>query len=425
MLLTFLLGMLAVLVSWNSVTERPGFFHFNLLWILSGTTGVFLALDLFLFFFFWELMVLPMYFMIGIWGHANRTYAAVKFFLFTQSSSLLLLLAILGLHVAHAASTGIATFRYDALLGTTLSPELGMTLMLGFFVAFAVKLPAFPFHTWLADAHTEAPTAGSLILAGILLKTGGYGLLRFVRPLFPEASASFAPVAMVLGVIGILYGAKLAFGQTDLKRLIAYTSISHMGFVLLGIFAWNTWALQGVVIQMLAHGLSTGALFILAGGIQDRLHTRDLQRMGGFAAVAPRMAAFALFFALASLGLPGLGNFVGECLVLLGSFQSSVAATAFAALGIVGATIYSLWIIQRVFHGQCAEDVSLSDLSLRETAVLAIPAAALLWIGLFSQPFLGISGPSIEALQNGDPTVTTQVTQAAMPLPSQDATSQP
>jgi len=425
LLLTFLLGMLAVLVSWHSVKERTGLFHANLLWILSGTAGVFLALDLFLFFFFWELMVLPMYFMIGIWGHENRTYAAVKFFLFTQSSGLLLLLAILGLHFAHAASTGIATFRYDALLGTTLRPELEMALMLGFFAAFAVKLPAFPFHTWLADAHTEAPTAGSLILAGILLKTGGYGLLRFVHPLFPQASANFAPLAMLLGVIGILYGAKLAFGQTDLKRLIAYTSISHMGFVLLGIFAWNTWALQGVVIQMLAHGLSTGALFILAGGIQDRLHTRELHRMGGFAAIAPRMAAFALFFALASLGLPGLGNFIGEFLVLLGSFQISAATTACAALGIVGATVYSLWIMQRVFHGPHNESVALPDLSVRETAILAIPAAALLWIGLFSTPLLGISAPSVDALQSNQPPVTTTVTPAAVPVPHPDNASQP
>ncbi len=401
-ILTYFLGVLSVVVSWNSVTDRPGFFYLNLLWILGGTAGVFTALDLFLFFFCWELMVLPMYFIIGIWGHENRNYAAIKFFLFTQASGLLLLIAILGLHFAHAAETGIHTFRYDDLLGTTLSPGLGMGLMLGFFVAFAVKLPAFPFHTWLADAHTEAPTAGSVILAGLLLKTGGYGLIRFVIPLFPEASADFAPFAMTLGVIGILYGAKLAFAQSDLKRLIAYTSISHMGFVLVGVFAWNTWALQGVVVQMIAHGLSTGALFILAGGIQDRLHTRDMNLMGGFWPRAPRMAALALFFAMASLGLPGLGNFVGEFLVLLGSFQVSITATVFAALGIVGATVYSLWIIQRVFHGEPGETAgSLVDLSPRELTILGVLAIGLLGLGLYPRPVLQTAEPSVSVLQAG------------------------
>ena len=404
-LLTFVLGVLAVGVSWSNIERRPGFFYFNILWILAGTTGVFIAMDLFLFFFCWELMVLPMYFLIGIWGHENRNYAAIKFFLFTQASGMLLLIAILGLHFAHAAETGVHTFRYEALLGTTLTPGLGMGLMLGFFIAFAVKLPAFPFHTWLADAHTEAPTAGSLILAGLLLKTGGYGLLRFVVPLFPEASAAFAPVAMTLGAVGILYGAKLAFAQTDLKRLIAYTSVSHMGFVLVGVFAWNTWALQGVVIQMIAHGLSTGALFILAGGIQDRLHTRDLNRMGGFWPQAPRMAALAMFFAMASLGLPGLANFVGEFLILLGAFQVSIPATVFAAIGLVGATVYSLWIIQRVFHGK-PRDTALTDLSVRETAILGILVVGLLGIGLYPRPVLQTSEAPIRILQEGVPAWT-------------------
>ncbi len=399
-LLTFFLGIVSVLVSWSSIKKRTGFYYFNLLLILAGTAGVFTSLDLFLFFFCWELMVLPMYFIIGIWGHENRNYAAIKFFLFTQASGLLLLIAILGLHFAHAAETGIHTFRYEALLDTELSPGLGMGLMLGFFVAFAVKLPAFPFHTWLADAHTEAPTAGSVILAGLLLKTAGYGLIRFTVPLFPEAAATFAPLAMTLGVIGILYGAKLAFAQHDLKRLIAYTSISHMGFVLVGVFAWNTWALQGVVLQMIAHGLSTGALFILAGGIQERLHTRDMNRMGGFWRDAPRMAALALFFAMASLGLPGLGNFAGEFLILLGSFQASVVTTVFAALGIVGATVYSLWIIQRVFHGPPPVSPRLPDLSLRELVVLATLAAGLLALGLYPRPVMQTAQPVISIIQN-------------------------
>ncbi len=402
-LLTYLLGVLSVAVSWNSNENRPGFFFFNLLLILGGTTGVFIALDLFLFFFFWELMVLPMYFLIGIWGHENRNYAAIKFFLFTQASGLLLLIAILGLHFAHFAETGIHTFRYEDLLGTSFPPSLGMGLMLGFFIAFAVKLPAFPFHTWLADAHTEAPTAGSVILAGLLLKTGGYGLLRFVVPIFPEASAVFAPVAMTLGAIGILYGAKLAFAQSDLKRLVAYTSVSHMGFVLIGVFAWNTWAIQGVIVQMIAHGLSTGALFIIAGGIQDRLHTRDMNRMGGFWPHAPRMAALALFFAMASLGLPGLGNFVGEFLVLIGTFQKSIAVAVFATVGIVGATVYSLWIIQRVFHGEAGEATRIADLSVRETVVLSVLVVGLLGLGLYPRSVLQMSEPVASVLQAGAP----------------------
>jgi NADH-quinone oxidoreductase subunit M len=285
-----------------------GLFHLNLMLVLAGVTGVFLALDLFLFYFFWELMLVPMYFLIDLWGHENRHYAAIKFFLFTQLSGLLMLLAILGLHFLHKEATGEATFDYTKLLHTPMGSTAQMLLMLGFFGAFAVKLPAVPFHTWLPDAHTEAPTAGSVILAGLLLKTGAYGMIRFVVPLFPEAAAVFAPIAMTVGVIGIVYGAILAFAQTDLKRLVAYTSVSHLGFVLLGIFVWNKLALQGAVMQMICHGLSTGALFIIVGELQDRIHTRDMRRMGGLWTVAPRMGAVAMFFAMASLGLPGLGT---------------------------------------------------------------------------------------------------------------------
>src|SRR5581483_4216510 len=312
LLLTYFLGIMAVLCSWTEIHERTGFFHFNLLWVLAGINGVFLSMDLFLFYLFWELMLVPMYLLFGIWGHERRIYAATKFFLFTQLSGLLMLIAIIALAVIHRQTTGTITFDYEQLLGTALHPSTALLLMLGFFIAFAVKLPIFPLHTWLPDAHTEAPTAGSVILAGLLLKTGAYGMLRFVLPLFPHAAKAFAPVAMALGVAGILYGALLAFGQTDLKRLVAYTSVSHLGFVLLGIFVWNDLGLQGALMTMICHGISTGALFILVGALQDRIHTREMDRMGGIWSTAPRLSGAALFFALASLGLPGLGDFVGE-----------------------------------------------------------------------------------------------------------------
>src|SRR5215467_797079 len=255
LILTFFLGIMAVLASWTEIREQVGFFHFNLMWVLAGIVGVFLSVDLFLFYFAWELMLVPMYFLIVIWGHERRVYAAVKFFLFTQLSGLLMLIAILALYFIHHQATGVYTFAYSELLGTQLSPGTELWIMLGFFVAFAVKLPVVPLHTWLPDAHTEAPTAGSVILAGLLLKTGAYGLMRFVVPLFPDAARAWAPVAMVLGVIGILYGAVLAFGQTDLKRLVAYISVSHLGFVLLGIFVGNELALQGAVVTMICHAI--------------------------------------------------------------------------------------------------------------------------------------------------------------------------
>ena len=383
LLLTFFLGIFAVLISWNEIKERVGFFHFNLLWVLAGITGVFLTMDLFLFYFFWEVMLIPMYFLIGIWGHENRRYAAFKFFIFTQASGLLMLLAILGLYFIHGAQSGTYTYDYFQLLGTTFSEGTGRLLMFGFLAAFAVKLPVVPFHTWLPDAHSQAPTAGSLILAGLLLKTGAYGLIRFVLPLFPVAAAEFAPWGMGLGVIGILYGASLAFAQTDLKRLVAYTSVSHMGFVILGVFAFNELAMQGVVMQMITHGISTGALFILAGVIYERIHTRDISVMGGFWNKAPFMGTVGLVFVLASLGLPGLGNFVAEFLTLMGTWQANHVLTIFAAIGVVAATAYSLRIMQKVFLGKAMSDKVLPDLSLREKFILIPLVVAIIWLGLF------------------------------------------
>src|SRR5215510_1343362 len=280
-MLTLFLGIMSVLASWTEIRERVGFFHFNLMWVLAGIAGVFLALDLFLFYFAWELMLIPMYFLIAIWGHEHRIYAAIKFLLFTQLSGLLMLIAILALYFVHYQATGVYTFQYGELLGTPLSERAEVWIMLGFIIAFAVKLPAVPLHSWLPDAHSEASTAGSVILAGLLLKTGAYGLLRFVVPLFPNGAHEFTPVALVLAVVGIIYGAAMAFAQTDLKRLVAYTSVSHMGFVLVGIFSWNSFGLQGAVMSMICHGLSTGALFILVGALQERAHTRDMDRMGG------------------------------------------------------------------------------------------------------------------------------------------------
>jgi NADH-quinone oxidoreductase subunit M len=271
--------------------------------------------------------------------------------------------------------------------------------MLGFFIAFAVKLPMFPFHTWLPDAHTEAPTAGSIILAGLLLKTGGYGLLRFVLPLFPEASRDFAPAAMTLAVIGILYGAVMALAQNDFKRLIAYSSVSHLGFVLLGVFAWNEWALQGALMQMICHGLSTGALFFIAGALQQRMHTRDLGRMGGLWRTMPVMSGAALFFIMASLGLPGLGNFVAEFLVLVGAFRIDVVLASLATVGILVGTVYGLKLMQQAFYGPNLLNHSLPDLSMREGLLIAILAVSLVWLGLYPQPVFDALNPAVQSLQ--------------------------
>lgn len=398
--LTLALGLIAVASSWTEIDSRPGFFQANLLWTLAGVCGVFLALDLVLFFLFWEVMLIPMYLLIAIWGHEQRAYAAMKFFIFTQVSGLLMLLSIVALAWQGAAETGTLSFSYEALLGLELSPRLGFWLMLGFFLAFTVKLPAFPFHTWLPDAHTQAPTAGSVLLAGILLKTGAYGLLRFALPLFPEASASIAPAAMLLGVAGVIYGALLAFAQTDFKRLVAYSSVSHMGFVLLGVYAFNELALQGAVMQMVTHGVSTAALFMLAGALQHRLHTRDMRQMGGLWHHAPRMGACALFFVLASLGLPGLGNFVAEFLVLLGLFAVAPWIAAAAASGMITAAVYSLWLMQQSFQGTPDPNRDMRDFGLREMTAMAVLIIALLWMGLYPQPILNLATPAVRGVQS-------------------------
>lgn len=387
-LLTALLFPIAILVSWHSIRHNWSIFAALLLATQAGIIGVFLALDLILFYVFWELMLVPMYFLIGLWGHERRLYAAYKFFLFTVTGSLLMLVAILGLYFIHGEQTGIYTFDYFELLHTDFSDNAGMWLMLGFFIAFAVKIPLFPIHSWLPDAHTEAPTAGSIILAGLLLKTGAYGLLRFCLPLFPESSFEFAPFAMALGVIGILYGAFLALVQEDMKRLIAYSSISHLGFVVFGIYAWNQEGLHGAMILMLAHGVTTTAMFAIVGMLEERTHTRLLPHMGGLLSPMPRLGAMLLLFTLSAMGMPGLANFVGEFLVLAGVYQSSVWFAIAGAMGIVAGAIYLLWMYQRAMLGEVKNDQAWSDLDHREMLILGLLAIFVLWLGLYPAPFL-------------------------------------
>ena len=391
--LTSFLGVLAVLCSWKEIVRRIGFFHLNLLWILAGVTGVFLAIDLFLFFFFWELMLVPMYFLIALWGHSDskgqtRIGAATKFFIYTQASGLLMLVSILGLVFAHHANTGEYSLSYEVLLNTTLSPALAHWLMLGFFIAFAVKLPVVPLHGWLPDAHAQAPTAGSVDLAGILLKTAAYGMMRFALPMFPEASRTFAPVAMGLGLLGIYYGAVVACGQENIKRFIAYTSIAHMGFVLIGIYSGSPLALQGVVVLMLAHAFSAAGLFILSGQIYERLGTRDLGRMGGLWGRLGSLPGFWLFFIAASLGIPVTANFVGEFMVLFGTFPTAPWVVVIASFGLVLAGIYSLILMQRVHYGPPRSMIPMRGLDSREFAMMLSIVALLLWLGLYPQPLL-------------------------------------
>lgn len=404
LLLTAFLGVLAVICSWSEVQRKVGFFHLNLLWIIGAVAGVFLALDMFLFFFFWEMMLIPMYFLISLWGHKSvdgkgRVEAATKFFIYTQSSGLLLLLAIVGLVFVHYMQSNVLTFDYAALRNTQMSARTEMILMLGFFIAFAVKFPIVPFHSWLPDAHSQAPTAGSVDLAGILLKTAAYGMLRFAIPFFPHASQEIAPIAMWLGVLGIIYGAFAAYSQDDIKRLIAYTSISHMGFVLIGIYSFNQIAMQGVVVQMLAHGISAAGLFIISGQLYERLKTRDLNKMGGLSSRLAGIPPIAMFFAAASLGLPGLGNFVGEFLILLGTFKVNQTVTLFATSGLVLGAVYSLIMVQRSLHGAAPSNEPLAGINARELTMMVSLILIMVWLGLYPQPVLDTSAAVMNSIE--------------------------
>jgi NADH-quinone oxidoreductase subunit M len=411
--LTALLGVMAVACSWSEIQRNQGFFFLNLLWSLGAVIGVFLAIDLFLFFFFWEMMLVPIYFLIALWGHKgsngrSRVYAATKFFIYTQVAGLIMLVGILALVIINYSQQlqidpehARLSFNYMDLLGTKIPHGLDYALMLCFFIGFAVKLPVFPLHGWLPDAHAQAPTAGSVDLAGILIKTAAYGLIRFTIPLFPEASAEFANIAIVLGLIGIFYGAWLAYQQTDMKRLLAYTSISHMGFVLLAIYAGTLLSYQGLMVMMLAHGLSSAALFIMCGQIYERLHTRDMRLMGGMRGQFRYLPLFLMFFIAALVGIPGLGNFIGEFLILMGAFAVYPVFTILAAGSLVLAGLYGLILIHRALFGQVNPEQAaksqqpLQDLSLREVALLLIAVLGLLWLGLYPQTILDISHSSL------------------------------
>ena len=423
-LLTTFIMPLAVLGGWTSVTDRVKGYHFFLLMLQTGMLGVFVASDLFLFYLFWEAMLIPMYFIIGIWGGRRRIYAAVKFFLFTMAGSVLMLAAILYLVAQHHGATGIWTFDWEALLGTQLGGRAEMWAFLAFALAFAIKVPMFPLHTWLPDAHVEAPTAGSVILAGVLLKMGTYGFLRYCLPFFPEAVLQFTDLFMILAVIGIIYGALVALVQEDVKKLVAYSSVSHLGFVMLGIFALNMQGVEGGILQMVNHGLSTGALFLMVGMIYERRHTRLIDDFGGIARVMPIYTVFLMIATLSSIGLPGLNGFVGEFLILIGIFQVAPLAAILGATGVVLGAVYMLWMIQRVIFGKTdkPENQALRDIGPREWGLLIPVVILMLWIGLYPKPFLRKMDASVRHLiehVQGD-----QLTPPSRPLTTHDRPAQ-
>jgi len=406
-LLTTFITPLTLLSSWKAIQKKVKLFTMMMLFLEAGMLGVFISLDMFLFYIFWEAMLIPMYFIIGIWGGDRRIYASVKFFIYTMFGSLLMLVAIIWLAVQASQSTGF--FTTDLILLYQEAPrfayDLQKWMFLAFFFSFAIKVPLFPLHTWLPDAHVQAPTAGSVILAGVLLKMGTYGLIRFNLPLFPQSTVAFAPFISVLAVIGIIYGALVAMVQTDMKKLVAYSSVSHLGFVVLGIFALTIESVQGAVIQMVNHGLSTGALFLLVGMIYERTHNREIAYYGGIAKIVPLYAVALMFASLSSVGLPGLNGFVGEFLILLGSFQSMVLDSwwfvIFGATGVIFAAVYLLWMYQRVVFGKVTNEklnTQLTDLTTREIIVLVPIFLLIIWIGIYPSTFLNLTDYPVEAI---------------------------
>jgi NADH-quinone oxidoreductase subunit M len=399
-LLTTFLTPLALLGSWRAIERQVKAFTVLMLVLESAMLGVFLATDLFLFYVFWDAMLVPMYFLIGIWGYERRVYAAVKFILYTLTGSVLMLVAIIGLAVLHAEATGRYSFDLLELYQLDLAPSTELWFFLAFTLAFAIKVPLVPLHTWLPDAHVEAPTAGSVILAGVLLKMGTYGLVRFAFPLFPTAAATLAPSLAALAVVGIVYGALVAMVQPDLKKLVAYSSVSHLGFVVLGIATTTVEGWQGAVYQMLNHGVSTGALFLIVGMLAERRHTRLIADFGGLKAVMPRLTGLFLLITLSSMALPGLNNFVGEFLILVGAFLWSPALAAAAATGAIVSAVYLLWMFQRVNYGPLTHEANreLPDLTRREAWVLWPTVVMAVWMGLAPQPFLRAMAPAVEQL---------------------------
>jgi NADH-quinone oxidoreductase subunit M len=409
--LTLLLGPVVILSSWSQIQERVKEYHMFMLVLQTGMLGAFMALDLFLFYVFWELMLVPMYFLIGVWGGPRRVYAAIKFFLFTMAGSVLMLIAIL--YIAYTpmkSATGAEAMAFlgfdivtltNTLTSTPLTPHLQIILFAAFALAFAIKVPMFPFHTWLPDAHVEAPTAGSVILAGVLLKMGTYGFIRFAMPLFPYAAYEMVPLISILAIIGIIYGALVAMMQEDVKKLVAYSSVSHLGFVMLGLFALTSSGVQGAIIQMVNHGLSTGALFLIVGVIYERSHTRLISDFGGLSKIIPLFAVYFMIVTLSSIGLPGLNGFVGEFLILVGTFVSENAHAktyaVLAATGVILAACYMLWMFQRIMFGPLTREKNraLKDLNAREVVYLTVIVVFIVWIGVYPKSFLSRSQATV------------------------------
>ncbi|MGH9949006.1 MAG: complex I subunit 4 family protein [Pyrinomonadaceae bacterium] len=420
-ILTTFIMPIAVVSAWNSIEKKATAFFIFLLLLESAMIGVFVSLDLLVFYLFFEASLVPMFFLIGIWGGENRIYAAVKFFIFTALGSLLMLAAIIALFYIHADAAGFGTFDFVTLMQTMNAGNLSFTgalagtgtlLFLAFALAFSIKVPLFPFHTWLPDAHTEAPTAGSVILAAVLLKMGTYGLMRFCFTLFPDQAREFAPVFIVLAIVGIIYGALVAMVQPDVKRLVAYSSVAHMGFVILGMFSFTEWGMQGAVYQMLNHGVSTGALFLLVGFIYERRHTRAISDFGGLANVMPIYATVFVITAMSSVGLPFLNGFVGEFLIMIGMWKSTILgitatanwnyiATMLAGTGVIFAAVYLLWMIQRVFFGKInnEKNKSLTDLSWREIGLMIPLLFLMVFMGVYPRPFLDTTKESVTSIQ--------------------------